>query len=364
MNEIKLPFYAKVPLILLGIVLAGLLVYLGQHIIMPLAFALLISILLLPICNFLEKRKFPRWLAIIICVLILIAGFSLIIYFISSQLMSLAETSPALKIRLANHLHDVQDWLQQTFGMSSAKQGEWFNQKLENLYSESGSYIASTLDIVTSIFLFLGLIPVYVILFLYYRDHLGIFIIHAFGRGGNKKIRDILHETREVIQSYISGLLIEGLIVAILNCSALLMVGLPYAILIGIIAAILNVIPYIGGLVAVLLAAAMAIISHDSLLYPVLVVGVLLFIQFIDNHVLIPNIVASKVSINALVSIVVVLIGSALCGVWGMFLSIPVTAILKIIFDRVDGLKPWGALLGSGDLPERITKSALKIKLK
>jgi predicted PurR-regulated permease PerM len=132
----------------------------------------------------------------------------------------------------------------------------------------------------------------------------------------------------------------------VLNSVGLLIVGLDYAILIGSIAALLNIVPYVGGLVAVLLAVVMAFVTSDSMLYPLLVTGVLLVVQFIDNNILVPKIVASKVSINALVSIIVVLVGGALAGVSGMFLSIPFTAILKIIFDRVEGLEPWGLLLG------------------
>ena len=93
-------------------------------------------------------------------------------------------------------------------------------------------------------------------------------------------------------------------------------------------------------------------------------------IQFIDNNFLIPKIVSSKVQINALVSIVVVLLGGALWGVSGMFLSIPFVAILKIIFDRVDDMKPWGKLLGDtvptrhkGQIWPRKRKPAVSEKL-
>jgi AI-2 transport protein TqsA len=72
-----------------------------------------------------------------------------------------------------------------------------------------------------------------------------------------------------------------------------------------------------------------------------------IFIQFIDNNIIIPRVVASKVRINALVSIIVVIAGGALWGISGMFLSIPLTAILKVVFDHIDGLKPWGYVLGN-----------------
>ena len=90
------------------------------------------------------------------------------------------------------------------------------------------------------------------------------------------------------------------------------------------------------------------------------VVGVFLTVQFIDNNLLVPLVVGSKVRINALVSIVGVLIGGALAGISGMFLSIPAIAILKVIFDRVDGLKPWGILLGD-QTPEQANNNLFRL---
>jgi len=69
-------------------------------------------------------------------------------------------------------------------------------------------------------------------------------------------------------------------------------------------------------------------------------------IQIIDNNYIVPKVVASKVKLNALFSIIVVFIGNALWGVPGMFLSIPLLAIVKLICDHIESLKPWGFLLG------------------
>ncbi|MGZ3920950.1 MAG: AI-2E family transporter, partial [Bacteroidia bacterium] len=144
-----------------------------------------------------------------------------------------------------------------------------------------------------------------------------------------------------------TGLLIEALVVAILNSAGLLILGIDYAIILGIMGALLNVIPYIGGVIAIALPMIIAFVTKDSVTYPLMVLGIYIVIQFIDNHYIIPSVVASKVKLNALVSMVVVLIGGALWGLPGMFLSIPLTAILKVIFDHVESLKPWGYLLGN-----------------
>src|SRR3569833_3047903 len=148
------------------------------------------------------------------------------------------------------------------------------------------------------------------------------------------------------------GLLVEAIIVAILNTIALLILGIKYAVLLGIIGAILNVLPYIGGIIAIALPVLVATVTKDGFNTQILAVAAYLVIQFIDNHILIPWVVSSKVKINALVSIVVILFWGYFWGISGMFLSIPFTGVLKIIFDRIPELKPWGKLVGD-HIPNR-----------
>jgi predicted PurR-regulated permease PerM len=104
--------------------------------------------------------------------------------------------------------------------------------------------------------------------------------------------------------------------------------------------------PYIGGLIAIALPILIATVTSDGYLTQLWIIIAYLIIQFVDNNFLVPYIVSSKVKINALISILAVLMGGALWGVAGMFLSIPLVGILKIIFDRVEGMQPWGELLG------------------
>ena len=173
-------------------------------------------------------------------------------------------------------------------------------------------------------------------------------------------MNEVLFSTKNIIQRYLIALLFEAAIIAILNSAGLLILGIDYAIVLGIIGALLNVIPYIGGIIAVALPMMVAFVTKSSPTYAFLVLAFYIIIQFIDNHYIIPKIVASKVRINALISIIVVLAGGALWGIPGMFLSIPLTAILKVIFDHIDELKPWGFLLGD-TMP---TIALFKIKLK
>jgi len=178
-------------------------------------------------------------------------------------------------------------------------------------------------------------------MFLFYKPLLLDFVSRLFSSRQQATVVEVLTETQTLIQSYLLGLLVEAGIVATLNTVALLILGIDYAIVLGIIGALLNVIPYICGIVAVALPMMLAF-ATKSPIYVLLVLIAYVIVQFIDNNFIVPKIVASRVKINALVSIIAVFTGSALWGVPGMFLALPLTAIVKVIFDRIEPLKPWG----------------------
>jgi predicted PurR-regulated permease PerM len=181
---------------------------------------------------------------------------------------------------------------------------------------------------------------------LFYQPLLLEFIRRLFAEIHQSKVSEIVTQIKTVIQRYLIGLVIEAVMVAIMDSVALLILGIDYAILLGIIGALLNVIPYIGGVVAVALPMMIAIATKSTAWYAVYVLAAYYFIQLIDNNYIVPYIVSSKVKINALFSIIVVLAGNALWGIPGMFLSIPLLAIIKLICDNIEPLKPWGFLLG------------------
>jgi predicted PurR-regulated permease PerM len=152
-----------------------------------------------------------------------------------------------------------------------------------------------------------------------------------------------------------------------MNTIALMILGVQYAVLLGVLGAILNALPFIGGVLAALLPMVVATITKEGMHTQVWIAISYIVIQFIDNHFLIPYIVSSKVKINALISILAVLLGGAVWGLSGMFLAIPFIGILKIIFDRIPEMQPWGRLLGSevdvrrtGVRKPRATRGALK----
>ena len=347
-REVHFPLYVKAPLILLGLALVVFTLHIASDIIFPLFFAAIFAIMLHPVEQWLLRRRVPPLLAITLTVVLGVAALLGLFYFIYLEATQLSDQLPLFKKKFAQTTAQVHQWLQDQFGVS--------DQKLQDWVSEAGnrasSLLGGTLSAVSGLLVVATLIPVYIFLLFLYQRRLVDFLVQAFsGHRRDSGVTEVLRESKAAIQSYMVGLLIEGSIVAALNVTALLLLGIPYALLLGVLGALLNFIPYIGGLTAIALPVLMAFVTKSGYLYPLGVVAVYMVIQFIDNHFLIPRIVASKIKVNALVAIVGVLVGNAIGGVAGMFLALPVIAILKIVFDRIPSLKPWGMVLGDEETP-------------
>lgn len=344
-TSFPVPFYAKAALIGIGLFLFGYTMYIGQQIIIPIIFGTIIAILLNPMVNFLVRKKINKIVAITVAVtlaILLMCGF---IYVISSQFTMFSETYPQLKIKFNAASSELVSWFSEQFNVRVSKINAWTKETQSDAITnfELGENLTMAGHIVVTSLL----LPVYIFMILYYKPLLLDFIRKLFGAEHHDAVAEVLTKTKKVIQQYLTGLFFEMVIVATLSSVGLLLIGIEYAIILGITGAILNMIPYIGGIIAIALPMTIAFVTKDSSTYMVLVFFLYIFIQLVDNNYIIPKIVASRVKINALVSVIVVLIGGAIWGISGMFLSIPLTAIFKVVFDHIEPLKPWGFLLGN-----------------
>ncbi|MEO6541395.1 MAG: AI-2E family transporter [Ferruginibacter sp.] len=355
----KLPVYAKLSLIVMGLTAFFYILYVGQDILVPLIFATIIAILLNPVVNFLGRKGMNKVWAILLVLIVALVIIAALMYFIGWQISSFSESMPELKQKVSAIFNDITNWVSQKFNVGKPKIAAWVDKTKGEGMDNSSAVIGETLGTIGGVFVLVFLLPVYIFMILFYKPLLLDFIARLFQRDKHKVVAEVLVETKVLIQSYLVGLLMEAALVAALNSAALLIIGIKYAVLIGIIGALLNVIPYIGGLVAIAIPMLLAIATKEPI-DALWVFIAYIIVQFIDNNFFVPKIVASKVKINALVSIIVVLIGGALWGVSGMFLSIPLTAIIKVIFDRIEPLAPFGYLLGDDQPP--IGKSVFKFK--
>lgn len=343
----KLPFYAHVALVLIILWFLFYGIYIGQDILLPLGFSFLISVLLQPLEKiFAGRLRFPRVIAILLSLIIAVAVLFGLFTVLTHEVGLFMNDIPAIKKNIAGFLGSAQQWISDTFHFSKEQQQQAIQNAKSNNMDSVKTVAGSTLDFVTGSLATIALVPIYTFLLMYYRQHLAMFVIKVFDKKHSATVAKVVSKIRTVIQSYVSGLLIETGCVAVLNSIGLLLIGAPYAILLGVIGAILNLIPYIGGLIAILLTVIVTLSNTGDIYVALGSLVVYLVVQFIDNNFFVPRIIGSSVQLNALVSILAVLIGGSLCGVGGMFLSLPFVAICKVIFDNVEELQPWGSLLG------------------
>ncbi|MEO6490875.1 MAG: AI-2E family transporter [Ferruginibacter sp.] len=352
-NTTHLPFYLKVSQIIIGLTAFVYILFIGQDIILPLIYATILAVLLNPFVNYLCRKRFNRVLAILTAMLLALIIVGALIYFISSQATMFSDTFPEVKAKLNVLFGQITSWVSDTFNVSTSKVKQWVNNAKGENMKNSSVVIGQTISTIGGVLVMLFLLPVYIFMILFYKPLLLTFISMLFPRDKHAMVVEVLTETKSLVQNYLIGLLLEAGIVAVLNAAGLLILGIEYAILLGILGALLNLIPYVGGIVGIAMPMVIALATKPAE-YALYVFAVYILVQFIDNNFLVPKIVASKVKINALVSIIVVLVGGALWGIPGMFLSIPLTAILKVMFDRIQPLKPWGFLLGD-TMPSIVT---------
>jgi predicted PurR-regulated permease PerM len=263
-----------------------------------------------------------------------------------TQASRVSESWPVLVEKFSHILNQSISFAAGYLNIDPTKIHEWITKSIRELLNFSTVSIGQTLVTVGNGVMIILLLPLYIFLMLYYKPLILDFIRRLFYNHNQDKVSEIVSQVKTTIQNYLTGLIIEAFMVAGMNIAVLLFLGIDYAILLGVLGALLNVIPYIGGLVAVAMPMMVALATNSTTWSPLYVLAGYYIVQLIDNNYIVPYIVASKVKINALFSIIVVFVGNAVWGVPGMFLSIPILAVVKLIFDNIESLKPWGLLLG------------------
>jgi len=359
LKKIGAPFYERLSLVLVGLIALVYLVILGKELLDPLVFGFLFAILLLPVAEFWEKKlRFPRALASFFAIVLLIAFVYAVSYLVGSQISKLAGDWPMLKSQVSQSVDDISAWTQHAFGITATRQATIINNTKNEIMSSGSSVVGETFGAISSLMLFYLFILIFTFFILLYRRLLLQFVVWVFNHENAPIVHDIVENIQSILRKYILGLLLEMLVVATLACSAFWIIGIKYAVLLGILVGLFNLIPYLGIFTALLLTGLITF-ATGTIAQALWASGSVLGIHLLDSNILLPTIVGSKVKLNALVTFLGIILGEMIWGLSGMFLSIPMMAIIKIIFDRVESLKPWGYLLGSGQ-EEKEQKSAVK----
>lgn len=357
MNFIKLPFLLKLALAVISIIGIGYLIKLGQSILAPFFLAFLMAMLFLPMANFMERKlRFPRSVSTIFSVMIMLIILTGMFYFFGSQLSSFSKDLPHLSKQFNLVFHNLQTWVSQTFNVKIHEQLDYLDQGLNKLLSSSGIILGFTFGVFSTSLGFLAFFILFFVFILNYRRILNNFIVNVFNEKHKASVQEVVSEVRIMTKRYIIGLCLQVIIVSILATTVLTILGVKYAILLGVLTGLLNVIPYIGIAISLLISCFIAFATGTVSTCVYVAIGYVI-VHAIDGNIVLPFVVGSKVKINALFSFIGILLGEHLWGISGMFLCIPAIAIIKIIFERVDGLKPWGKLLGEEEKPHKKKKS-------
>jgi predicted PurR-regulated permease PerM len=320
--------------------------YAASSILTPIVFSLFITVILNPVVSFFERKKVPSILAIALTLLLLSFSLGGSFYYIGVQAKNLINDLPNL-VEKFNHFIDRYSSDLASFSWFSAEdQVELIKQNADKLLSTGGSFFGEALNLTSDFLSFFTLVPIYVFFMLLFRSNFKHFLRQLDRLNGGNMV-EISGEVKEMVHNYITGLFIVVLIIAVLNTIGLLALGLKYALFMGVLSAVLTVIPYIGIFIGGLLPVVVALLTKDSFFYPLAVIGIFALVQFLEGNFITPKIVGSKVNVNPLAAIIALLIGGKLWGIVGMILAIPLTGITKIIFSHYKQLTPYAVLLQS-----------------
>jgi AI-2 transport protein TqsA len=359
MGTVKLPFYAKLAFILISFILTVFILEEAKDIFIPLVFALLVSILLYPLTRFFEHRlKLGRSFSAILSITLFLAFAGAFFYFLSIQIVNFAGDMPNMRPRFQHTYNDIHHWLSYKMHINAAQQNDYINRSASSIAESAARSVSNLFLSLTSILLLTVFVFIFTFFILFHRRMLINFTINLFSEEHESKVREVIRETKSMMNSYVVGLLLEMIIMSIANSALLMIIGVPYGLLLGILAAVLNIIPYLGIYTATGLIIFFTF-ANSSLHLAMIAGGGMLGLHMIDSNILMPRIVGARVKMNPFITVIAVIVGEFVWGIPGMFLFIPIIGIVKLICERVEGLEAWAMLIGVDE-----TVKAPKQKLK
>lgn len=341
MQEQHSPSYRSVLYNLQIVFFASVLLYFGKTLFIPLFLGLLIAIILFPVCKWLEQHKISKSIAITICLLIVAILFSMLLALLVWQINVFSQEAPDIYSRLTETIQEFQTWLSDHLQLSFTSADEWKKDILPNIGTLAQSTVAAT----TNTLFILFLTPVYTALFLYHRKTFVHYLQLVVPAKYHAQLNSILHETVHTYFNYIKGMIAVYIIVGILNSAGLLVLGVKHAILFGMLCAFMTIIPYIGIIVSSLLPISMIWIQTGNFWYPLAVIAIFGFVQYLEANVIFPKVVGTQLHVSTLSMLIAIIAGGIIWGVAGMVLFIPFVAIAKIISGNIDEWKPLYLLL-------------------
>lgn len=347
----KVPFVVRLACVLVSLIAIVFISIIGKSVLVPLVIGFLVSMLLLPLSNFQEKKlKFPRIVSSLVSPILFTLAVIAVIYFIGTQMAQFTEDLPEFQQQIEQLFHEAQVFVYDKFGVSEQEQIRYIEKNAEEVLKRGSGVLGTAVTSVTSMLASSMFVFLAIFFFLLYRSHLVKFLIWCFPPKDQTKVKEVIVEIQSIIKQYIFGLLIQVIAVSSLMFIAYSIIGIKYALLFAVLCGVLNLIPYIGIFTATVLAAIVTLATGEPIQALWVIVAVVV-VNSIDGNIITPKIIGSKVALNSFVVLFGIVIAESIWGIAGMFLAIPVLAILKIIFDNVEGMRPYGFVLGEDNAP-------------
>lgn len=317
----------------------------AAFILIPIAWSVFLSVTLSPLCDWLEERHFSRIVAIMASIVLVALVIGVVMYGFINQAMGLLEYSPVMERKITDYIQDLQFFILKYTGQFGGKDAiSWnFSEFLNR--RDIGLFLQATLETLIMI----GIIPVYVFFLIYYRDFFNEFLTRLTAKKGKLPLLWV-NEAILMIQNYLKGLFLVTVLVALMAGIVFYFMGISYFLFFALFIALFNLIPYIGVILSSVITVLYVLITTDSFWYPFFTLAFLWAIQLIENNLITPIVVGAKIQLNPLAVIIAIMVGGQVWGISGIILFIPLVGVLKIIFDRVEFLRPYGYLLGT-DIP-------------
>ncbi len=327
-------------IVVLFLVFAGL--YYAQGFLIPLLIGGVLATLFLPFSKWLESKKIPKGLAALICLITMLIVVTAIGFLLAWQLNELVKDFALIKEKTVYQFYRAQQYILFHFGISTENQ--------VSALKEQQPFVADFIKLIagsiTSILTQFILILVYVFCIIYYRSHLKNFLIKLYPSTKKKEVEKVIFHSTRVSQQYLLGLAKMISVLWVMYFIGFSILGVKNALFFAILCGLLEVIPFVGNIIGTTLTLLVAAVNGASL--PMLggIAATYGIVQLIQGWVLEPLIVGSQVKINPFTTIIALIIAELLWGIPGIFIAIPTIAILKIVFDNVASLKPYGYLIG------------------
>jgi len=341
----NIPWIVKLILCLLGIIAFFVLVIEGRNFLYPIAIAVLFSYLLFPLSSLLESWKVPRPLAIVMSILFGISVIGGMMFFLYNRLTFFLSDLPTLEAYAHQSLDLIQNKIETTFGVGLNSQKSWLRNGINALLETGAGNVQAAFSATTSTIFTFGILPVYVFFMTLYRNKFRNFFLMVTPPGKHESTKKMMDQISNITRKYVGGVVTVVMILCVFNSVGLWIVGVQYAIMFGILSALMNLIPYFGTLIGAMIPLLYTLLSGS----PEKALGVIILfaiIQFTENNILTPNITGGSVQINPFFTILGIVLGGMTWGIPGMLIAVPLLGSIKIIFANINSLHPYAFLMG------------------